>query len=159
MVNFTGELWEYLSAVEDITLSASGESDVAAWRWGAGLLRVEAVLPLHNYQICRSNSLSLRQNPRALLSGDGPMLTCFDHNFLKSTNFSASRPSWNAEWRDLALGAKSNFQNANFHAEISRNFSWWPTAPRLLRRAKALQRFENVWEFGSALDSYERKTN
>ena len=24
-------------------------------------------------------------------------LTCFDHNFLKSTNFSASRPSWNAE--------------------------------------------------------------
>ena len=50
--------------------------------------------------------------------------TCFDHNFLKSTNFSASRPSWNAEWRDLALGAKSNFQSANFHAEISRNFSW-----------------------------------
>ena len=48
--------------------------------------------------------------------------TCFDHNFLKSTNFSASRPSWNAEWRDLALGAKSNFQSANFHAEISRNF-------------------------------------
>ena len=33
-------------------------------------------------------------------------LTCFDHNFLKSTNFSASRPSWNAEWRDLAVGAK-----------------------------------------------------
>ena len=52
------------------------------------------------------------------------MLTSFDHNFLKSTNFSASRPSWNAEWRDLALGAKSNFQNANFHAEISRNFDF-----------------------------------
>ena len=49
--------------------------------------------------------------------------TCFDHNFVKSTNFSASRPSWNAELRDLALGAKSNFQIANFHAEISRNFS------------------------------------
>ena len=25
------------------------------------------------------------------------LLTCFDHDFLKWTNFSASRPSWNAE--------------------------------------------------------------
>ena len=46
--------------------------------------------------------------------------TCFDHNFLKSTNFSASRLSWCTARRDLALGTKRKKLNANFDDEISR---------------------------------------
>ena len=46
-----------------------------------------------------------------------------DSTFLKSTNFSRNRLSKSKTQRDLAVGAKRKMLSADFHAEVSRNFS------------------------------------
>ena len=51
--------------------------------------------------------------------------TCFDHNFLKSTNFSVSRLSNSTAQRDLAVGAKEkvrkDFDGANEPTKLFRS--------------------------------------
>ena len=48
------------------------------------------------------------------------LLTCFDHNSSRSTNFFASEVVLNAARRDLSIGAESKKFTANFDYDLSR---------------------------------------
>ena len=67
---------------------------------GAGLRRGGAGPLLHGaLQHLLQERLPEAHGGAHLLAGAANLqeATCFDHNFLKPTNFSASQPSWNAE--------------------------------------------------------------